>query len=95
MEQTLIETFKAYYFDYRTVEDVDSSFEDALAAVAFAVIEKTGALADEGDLDGIRSLVREYKEIRLSTLGSNDSVKERFEQEYEEAKGRGGNRTLH
>lgn len=84
IETSLIETFKHHYFEFRKVADVDSSFADALSAMTFTVVERTGKLADEGDLDGIRNLIREYGEIRLSAQGSNDSVKERFENELGE-----------
>ncbi|MDF2717099.1 MAG: hypothetical protein K0R28_4024 [Paenibacillus sp.] len=82
IETTLIETFKSYYFEYRAVTDADNSFTDALSALTYSVVDRTGNMAEEGDLDGIRNLVREYSEIRLSAQGSNDSVKERFEKEF-------------
>ncbi|MFD0695099.1 hypothetical protein ACFQZT_13405 [Paenibacillus sp. GCM10027628] len=84
MEETLIQTFKRYYADYRAAVDVDQSFTDAYQAIAYHVIEQTGQLAQEGNLDGIQNLVREFNEIQLSVGGSNDSVKERFEQELVE-----------
>ncbi|PYI56504.1 hypothetical protein [Paenibacillus flagellatus] len=95
MEPTLIETFKDYYFDYRAVADADTSFEDALSALTFAVVERTGDYAEAGDLDSIRNLVREFREIRLSTQGSNDSVKERFEREFALRSGRTEETPLH
>ncbi|MEF3303521.1 hypothetical protein [Paenibacillus sp. GYB003] len=95
IETTLIESFKHYYFEYRKVADADASFEDALSALTFAVVERTGRLAEEGDLDGIRNLIREFSEIRLSAQGSNDSVKERFERELGERTGLAGDSIVH
>lgn len=84
MDETLIQTFKRYYADYRAAVDVDQSFADAYRAIAYYVIDQTGQLAQEGKLEDIQNLVREFKEIRQSVGGSNDSVKERFEQELVE-----------
>lgn len=52
-------------------------------------------MAEEGDLDGIRNLIREYSEIRLSAQGSNDSVKERFEKEFMVRGGRAPDSRVH
>ncbi|MCI3921286.1 hypothetical protein MO973_13700 [Paenibacillus sp. TRM 82003] len=82
--ETLIERMKRFYEDYRGTSDVDESFRSALETVGFWVIESCGDHAERGDTEAIRNLVREYKEIRLSAQGSNDSVKERFEDEYRE-----------
>jgi hypothetical protein len=84
MRVTLIQIFKRFYADYRKTSDVDTSFNSAKEALAYYVIDQTGVLADERDNDGIRGLIREFTEIRESTHGSNDSVKERFELEYSE-----------
>ncbi|MEW9702893.1 hypothetical protein [Paenibacillus sp. SI8] len=84
MGETLIETFKRYYADYRTATDADQSFADAYQALAYHVIEQTGRLAQEGNLADIQNVVREFTEIRHATGGSNDSLKDSFEQELVE-----------
>ncbi|MDQ0901588.1 hypothetical protein [Paenibacillus sp. V4I7] len=84
MDETLIQTFKRYYADYRAAADVDQSFADAYQAIAYHVIELTGRLAQEGKLTDIQNLVGEFKEIQLSISQSNDSLKEHFEQELVE-----------
>ncbi|WP_438448386.1 hypothetical protein [Gorillibacterium sp. sgz5001074] len=81
-EETLIERFKAFYFDYRRTSDTNESFEQARNAVAYHVINEADRLAQDGDFDGVRSVCRQFREIQSSTYGSNDSVKERFEREY-------------
>jgi Na+/phosphate symporter len=83
-DETLIERFKRYYQDYRASADADTSFDNALQALTLSVIDQAGDLAERNDADAIRSMVREYHEIRLSVQGSNDSVKERFERELQE-----------
>lgn len=80
--ETLIEHFKAYYFDYRKTSDVDESFEQAFSALVYHVIDMMDQLAASGDLDGVRDAARQFREIQSSTYGSNDSVKERMEREY-------------
>lgn len=80
--ETLIERFKAFYFDYRRTTDVDESFEQAKYAVAYHVIDEADRLAQNGDCDGVRDVCRQFHEIQSSTYGSNDSVKERFEREF-------------
>lgn len=82
--ETLMERMKRFYVDYRETSDPDESFRSALETIGFWVIEAAGDLAERGDTAAIRSLVREYKEIRLSAQGSDDSVKERFEAEFRE-----------
>jgi soluble cytochrome b562 len=84
MEETLIQTFKRYYADYRAATNVDESFSDAYQALAYHVIEQTGQLAQEGNVAEIQNVVREFTEIRNSTGGSNDSLKDSFEQELVE-----------
>ncbi|MFC5447513.1 hypothetical protein [Paenibacillus aestuarii] len=84
MNETLIETLKRYYADYRSAADSDQSFEDAYQALAYHVIEQTGQLAQEGKLTDIQNLIAQYHELRFSTGYSNDSLKERFEQELVE-----------
>ncbi|UJF32137.1 hypothetical protein [Paenibacillus hexagrammi] len=79
-----METLQRYYADYRTAADADQSFKDATQAIAYHVIEQTDRLAHEGDLPTIQSLMREYNEIRLKVGVSNDSLKERLEQELVE-----------
>lgn len=82
MEETLIERFKSFYFDYRRTTTVDESFEQARNAVAYHVINEADRLASLGDFDGVRDVCRQFREIQSSTYGSNDSVKERFEREF-------------
>lgn len=82
MEETLIERFKTFYFDYRRTSDVDESFEQARSAVAYHVIHEADRLAQDGDFEGVRSVCRQFREIQGTTYGSNDSVKERFEREF-------------
>jgi hypothetical protein len=82
MEETLIQAFKRFYADYRAVLGVDESFDGSLQVLPYYVIDQTEIMAQEGNVDKIRNLIREFNEIRVSTYGSNDSVKERFEQEY-------------
>lgn len=81
MEETLLETFKRYYADYRGAEGVDESFADAFQAMTFHVIHQTEQYAHQGNLQEIQNLVHAFKEISLSMSPSNDSLKEQFEQE--------------
>ncbi len=81
MEESLMDTFKRYYADYRGAEGVDQSFTDAYQAMAFHVINQTEHFVQQGNLHDIQNLIREFKEIELSTSPSNDSLKEQFEQE--------------
>ncbi|KRE96834.1 hypothetical protein ASG89_30330 [Paenibacillus sp. Soil766] len=81
MDETLIQTFKRYYADYRGAEDVDQSFTDAYQAMTFHVINQTEHYVQEGNLNKIQNLIREFKEMGLSLGPSNDSLKEQFEQE--------------
>lgn len=83
-DETLIERFKRYYEEYRTTSGVDSSFKNASEALSASVLNLVGQSADNGDLAAIRNLMHEYSEIRFSTQGSNDSLKERFELEYKQ-----------
>ncbi|PZD97474.1 hypothetical protein DNH61_02315 [Paenibacillus sambharensis] len=80
--ETLIQRFKRYYEDNRVTAGVDSSFDDAYEALTYSIIDEVGNCAEREDLHSIRSIVREFDEIRSSVHGSNDSVKERFEAEY-------------
>ncbi|UVI32651.1 hypothetical protein [Paenibacillus spongiae] len=80
--ETLIERFKRYYWSYRQTSDTDASFNFAYQALLLSLLDGVSRFADDGDLDGIRNLMREIDEIRHSVQGSNDSVKERFEAEY-------------
>lgn len=66
MNETLMETFKRYYADYRAAANVEQSFTDAYQAIAYHVIEQTDHLAKSGNLEGIQNMVREFKEIGLS-----------------------------
>ncbi|NOU89822.1 hypothetical protein GC102_29315 [Paenibacillus sp. LMG 31460] len=84
MDETLMATFKRYYADYRGAANVDQSFSDAYQAIAYHVIEQTEQFAQEGNLADIQNLIREFKEIGLVVGPSNDSLKERFEQELVE-----------
>ncbi|TXK72108.1 hypothetical protein [Paenibacillus sp. N3.4] len=84
MNESLMDTFKRFYADYRTAANVEQSFTDAYQAVAFYVIEQTSQLAQESKLDDIKQLTREFKEIRFAISPSNDALKERFEQELVE-----------
>ena len=83
-DETLIERFKRYYEDYRMTCGIDSSFQNAREALSASVLNLVSESADDGDLAAIRNLMHEYNEIRLSTQASNDSLKERFEQEYKQ-----------
>jgi len=83
-DETLIERLKRYYQDYRKTSDPDAAFREACEALGHSVIESVGEAAERDELETIRALVREYREIRLSTQGSNDSVKERLEAELRE-----------
>ncbi|CAM4493168.1 hypothetical protein [Paenibacillus tarimensis] len=80
--EALIQRFKRYYEDNRITADIDNSFNDAYEALTFSVIDEIGNCAKREDLHSIQSVVREFDEIRSSVHGSNDSVKERFEEEY-------------
>ncbi|HZG86602.1 hypothetical protein [Paenibacillus sp.] len=82
-DETLIERLKRYYEDYRKTSEPDSGFRDAFDALTYSVIESIGEAADRDDCATIRAIVREYGELRLSVQGSNDSVKERLEEEYQ------------
>ncbi|NOV00068.1 hypothetical protein [Paenibacillus planticolens] len=84
MNETLMETFKRYYTDYRGSANMDQSFTDAYQAVAYHVIAQTDYFAQGGNLEAIQNMIREYKEISLSVAPSNDALKERFEQELVE-----------
>ncbi|MDU0203963.1 MULTISPECIES: hypothetical protein [Paenibacillus] len=84
MNETLMETFKRFYADYRVAANVEQSFTDAYQAIAYHVIEQTDHLAQSGNLEGVQNIVREFKEISLSIAPSNDALKERFEQELVE-----------
>ena len=81
--ETLIEQFKRYYADYRKTSDMNTSFISAYEALTLSVIDQVDDFADKSDVSAIRNVVREYREIRISIQGSNDSVKERFEREYQ------------
>jgi|GEM_PF-2183416 len=84
MEETLMQTFKRYYAGYRAAENADASFDDALQALAHYVIDQTDSLAQEGLMDEVKSLTREFIRIREQTGGSNDTLKERLERELVE-----------
>lgn len=84
MNETLMETFKRYYADYRSAANMDQSFTDAYQAIAYHVIERTEQYAQGGNLEEIQNMIREFKEIGLVVGPSNDSLKERFEQELVE-----------
>ncbi len=83
-DETLIQRLKRYYADYRLSENPDESFRDACAALSLSVLDTVGELADREDCAAIRNVLREYREIRSSVSGSNDSVKERLERELRE-----------
>lgn len=96
MDETLMETFKRYYADYRGSANTDQSFTDAYQAIAYHVIEQTEHYAQGGDLEKIQNIIREFKEISLFIGPSNDSLKERFEQELvEEVLNREEVKTIH
>jgi len=82
--ESLIERFKRYYEDYRMTSDMNSSFTSAYEALTLSVIDQVDDFAAQSDVAAIRNTVREYREIRSSIQGSNDSVKERFESEYQD-----------
>lgn len=82
--ESLIERFKRYYEDYRMTSDMNSSFTSAYEALTLSVIDQVDDLAAQSDVSAIRNTVREYREIRSSIQGSNDSVKERFESEFQD-----------
>lgn len=84
MNETLMETFKRYYADYRGSANMEQSFTDAYQAMAYHVIEQADHFAQGGKLEAIQNMIREYKEIGLSVAPSNDALKERFEQELVE-----------
>ncbi|MBP1966834.1 hypothetical protein [Paenibacillus aceris] len=84
MNETLMETFKRYYADYRGSANMEQSFTDAYQAMAYHVIEQTDHFAQGGNLEAIQNMIREYKEIGLAVAPSNDALKERFEQELVE-----------
>ncbi|MCD1259707.1 hypothetical protein B5M42_012775 [Paenibacillus athensensis] len=84
MEETLMHTFKRYYAGYRAAENAATSFDDALQALAHYVIDRTESLAQEGRLDEVKSLTREFIRIREQSGGSNDTLKERLERELVE-----------
>ena len=86
MAETLIQTFKRYYSDYRTTSNAEDSFSASLQSLTFHVIDQAELLAEDGKIEDTKSLLRQFQEIRQSTYGSNDSVKERFEAEYLERK---------
>jgi len=81
-DETLIQRLKRYYEDYRKTSEPDAGFRDAFDALTYSVIEEVGEAAEREDCAAIRAIVREYGELRLSVQGSNDSVKERLEEEY-------------
>ncbi len=80
--ETLIERFKRYYSTYRTTSEPDISFTSAYDELTLTVIHLAETYAEHGDVESIRNMLREYREIRSSITPSNDSVKERFEREY-------------
>lgn len=80
--ETLIEQFKAFYFDYRRTTEVRESFLSARIALAYYVIHEVEGLALAGDLKGVSDVCRQFREIQGSTYGSNDSVMERLEREF-------------
>ncbi|SDP12300.1 hypothetical protein SAMN04487897_1382 [Paenibacillus sp. yr247] len=84
MNESLMDTFKRYYADYRVAANVDQSFSDAYKAIAYHVINQTEQFAQGGNLDEVQNVIREFKEIGLSVGPSNDALKERFEQELVE-----------
>ncbi|MEC0232661.1 hypothetical protein [Paenibacillus alba] len=84
MNETLMDTFKRYYEDYRSASNVDQSFKDAYQAISYHVIDVTEQLAHKGNLTDIQQLIREFREIGLATGPSNDAMKDRFEQELVE-----------
>jgi hypothetical protein len=84
VNETLIQTLKRYYADYRTLSEPIDSFAAALEALPYHVIDKIEELVQAGRYEDIKRLVREFREIHESTYGSNDSVLERFEEEYVE-----------
>jgi len=83
-EETLIERFKRYYVDYRAAAGPDEAFKLAFEALTYSAIDLVDVAADRADIGAVRAAVREYREIRSSVQGSNDSVKERFEREFRE-----------
>ncbi|WP_199614459.1 hypothetical protein [Paenibacillus alkalitolerans] len=86
MEETLIEKLKQFYFDYRQTADPEESFSLAMQTMPHFVLHTAGHMADENDLEGIRSIIRQYEEFSIAPEGSNDSVQERFENEFREAR---------
>ncbi|GGA09091.1 hypothetical protein GCM10008018_63440 [Paenibacillus marchantiophytorum] len=81
MNESLMDTFKRYYADYRSAANVDESFADAYHAISYHVINQTEQLANQGNLDDIQQLIREFREFRFSEGSSTDALKEHFEQE--------------
>ncbi|WP_166238960.1 hypothetical protein [Paenibacillus turpanensis] len=83
-QETLIEAFKRHYMNFRKTSDVDDSFSTAYETVVLSVIDRIEEHADQHDLEAVHQDLREYREIRFIIQDSNDSVKERFEREYQQ-----------
>lgn len=86
MEETLIEKLKQYYFDYRRTSEPEDSFSLAMQAMPHYVINRIGELSQRGDMDGIRDVIRQYEEFDIAPARSNDSVQERFEEQFLQAR---------
>lgn len=86
MEETLIEKLKQYYFDYRRTSEPEDSFSLAMQTMPHYVIGRIGELSRSGDMEGIRDVIRQYEEFDIAPAKSNDSVQERFEEEYLQAR---------
>ncbi len=81
--ETLIQRFKRYYTNNRKAANSEVSFSDAFLTLMYFVINRVDELADTGNLVEVKDVLRQFREIRDSIQDSNDSVNERFEQEYE------------
>jgi hypothetical protein len=84
MEDSLLDTFKRYYADYRGAAPIDQSFAEAYQALTYHVINQTEYYVQQENLQEIRNLIWEFKEMGLQLGPSNDSLKEQFEQELVE-----------
>jgi hypothetical protein len=82
MEESLIEKLKSYYFDYRSTAEPEMSFRLAMESLPHHVIDRIQQLASDHDLPGIRDILRQYEELQIAPAPSNDSVQERFENEF-------------
>jgi hypothetical protein len=81
-EETLIQRFKRFYMINRKTASVEVSFSDAFMTLMYYSMNDIDAIADTGDLEKVKDVLRQFREIRDSIQHSNDSVRERFEQEY-------------